>query len=116
MDSEHVVALITAPSAEVGERIARALVEGGLAACVNLVVPVRSIYTWQGKTSDDEEVLLVAKTTRAGFEGGFVELVASMHPYEVPEIIALPIVSGFRGYLEWIESVTKAGHDGNATA
>ena len=108
MDGEYVVALITAPSKDVGERIARALVENKLAACVNLVAPMRSVYIWEGKTCGEEEVLLVAKTTLAAFEGGFVPLVSSLHPYQVPEIIALPIVRGSRGYLEWIERATRA--------
>jgi periplasmic divalent cation tolerance protein len=108
MDGESIVALITAPSKEVAERIARALVENRLAACVNLVAPIRSIYTWEGKTCDEEEVLLVVKTTLAAFEGGLMPLVTSLHPYQVPEIIALPIVRGSRGYLEWIERATRA--------
>ncbi len=108
MDARYVVALITAPSREVGERIANALVEGRLAACVNIVAPVHSIYTWEGKVAHDEEVLLVAKTTHSVFDGEFQAVVRSLHPYEVPEIIALPIVSGSDAYLQWIEGVTRA--------
>lgn len=102
MDAEYVIALITVPSQEVGEGIANALVERRLAACVNIIAPIRSIYTWEGKVCNDQEVLLVAKTTREAFDGRFVPAVKSLHPYDVPEIIALPIVSGSDSYLQWI--------------
>ncbi len=108
MDVRYVVALITAPSREVGERIAHALVEGKLAACVNIVAPIRSVYTWEGKTCDEGEVLLIAKTTIERFEGEFMAAVRALHPYQVPEIIALPVVSGSGAYLGWIESATSA--------
>ncbi|HOG47888.1 MAG TPA: divalent-cation tolerance protein CutA [Anaerolineae bacterium] len=108
MGTNQVVALITAPSREVGERIAQALVEGTLAACVNIVAPIRSVYTWEGKTCREEEVLLVAKTTLAVFQGPFVPAVKALHPYDVTEIIALPIVAGAGDYLQWIERATQA--------
>jgi periplasmic divalent cation tolerance protein len=112
MDAQYVVALITAPSREVGESIASALVQRKLAACVNIVAPIRSIYTWEGKLCHDEEVLLVAKTTREVFQGEFMPAVKSLHPYDVPEIIALPIVGGSSDYLEWVEGATKAVDSG----
>ena len=108
MDAEFVVVLITAPSKEVGESIADALVQQKLAACVNMAAPIRSVYTWEGKVCHDEEVLLIAKTTLEVFQQDFISTVKSMHPYDVPEIIALPIISGSGDYLQWIESVTRA--------
>ena len=108
MAAEFIVALITAPSREVGERIADALVQGKLAACVNIVGPIRSVYTWEGKMCHDEEVLLVAKTTLEVFQREFMSAVKSLHPYDVPEIIALPIIGGSGAYLQWVESATKA--------
>ncbi len=108
MDAQSVVALVTAPSREVGERIANALVEGKLAACVNIVAPIRSVFTWEGKMCHDEEALLVAKTTLEAFQRGFVSAVKAIHPYQVPEIIALPIIAGSSDYLQWIQSTTQA--------
>ncbi len=108
MDAQHVVALITAPSREVGELIANALIQRRLAACVSIIAPIQSTYTWEGKTCSDQEVLLIAKTTRVAFERELVAAVQSLHPFDVPEIIALPIVSGSSAYLTWIEQATRA--------
>ena len=103
----HVV-LVTAPDAEVGARIARALVAEGLAACVNLVPGVRSIYRWQGAVHDDAEVLLIAKT-RAALVSALGDRVRALHPYELPEVIALPVATGSEPYLEWLRSAAEAG-------
>ena len=95
------------PTSEDAERIAGALVERSLAACVNVVPGVTSFYRWKGETARDSEWLLVMKTTTARFEG-LREALLELHPYEVPEIIALPIAQGHAPYLEWIdESVTR---------
>ncbi len=99
---DYLVVFITAPSEEVGEQIARALVEQKLAACVNIAAPVRSIYVWEGEVQDDAEVLLIAKTRAAVFAEKLVLAVQAIHPYDVPEIIALPIARGAQGYLGWI--------------
>jgi len=100
------LALATFPSAEKAAEIARVLVEERLAACVNIIPAVRSIYLWDGKVCDDSEVLGIIKTTRERFDelgARYVEL----HPYDVPELIALPIVAGNAPYLDWlIESVS----------
>jgi len=101
---EYIVVLITAPSKKAGAEIARALLEQRLAACVNIVSPVESLYVWKGEIHDDEEVLLIAKTKRAIFEEELVPAVRAIHPYEIPEIIALPIVVGSRQYLDWIDA------------
>jgi uncharacterized protein involved in tolerance to divalent cations len=104
--SDHLVALCTVPNAEEGARIGRALVEERLAACVNIVDGLRSIYLWKGAVSDDKEALLVIKTKPALFESLKVRVVA-LHPYEVPEVIALPIVAGHEPYLAWIDESVK---------
>lgn len=105
--SDHIVVFCTVPNADEGARIGRVLVEERLAACVNLVDGLRSIYLWKGAVSDDKEALLVIKTKPAQFEPLRARLVA-LHPYEVPEVIALPIVAGHEPYLAWIdECVTK---------
>jgi periplasmic divalent cation tolerance protein len=99
--------LSTCPEAEMAGRIARTLVEERLAACVNQVSGVRSTYRWQGRVIEEAEVLLVIKTTRERFDalrGRLLEL----HPYEVPELIALEIVDGHVPYLEWIAAETTA--------
>jgi periplasmic divalent cation tolerance protein len=104
---EHIVVLMTAPSAEVAGAIARALVGEGLAACVNIVPGVRSIYRWQGGLCDDAEVLCVMKSRAERFEA-LRARAAALHPYEVPEIIALPIAAGHAPYLAWIDSLCGA--------
>jgi periplasmic divalent cation tolerance protein len=95
------VVLLTAPDVEVGTRLARALVAEGLAACVNVVPGVRSVYRWQGELHDDAEVLLVAKT-RADRAEAFGVRVRELHPYELPELLRLPVVGGSAGYLDWV--------------
>ncbi|NPV86436.1 MAG: divalent-cation tolerance protein CutA [Anaerolineae bacterium] len=98
--------LITVPSLEVGRNIAEVLVNQRLAACVNIVPHIRSLYIWEGKLCDDEETLLMCKTRSSLFEEHFLPTVKLLHPYEVPEIIALPIVKGLPAYLEWVAQAT----------
>ncbi|MCJ7533366.1 MAG: divalent-cation tolerance protein CutA [Anaerolineales bacterium] len=105
--TDPIVVLITAPSKEVGKQIARVLLEQELAACVNIISSIDSIYTWEGKICNDEEVLLVVKSRAELFENQLVPAVQAIHPYRVPEIIALPIKMGAKSYLDWIEAVTK---------
>jgi periplasmic divalent cation tolerance protein len=105
--SERVVALSTVATASDAERIARALVERGLAACVNVVPGVVSIYRWQGAVHKEQELLLVIKTRAEALEPLRAALV-SLHPYEVPELVAWPIAAGHEPYLRWIdESVAR---------
>ncbi len=101
-----IVILVTVPSNEVGRQIAAALLEGRLAACVNITAPLRSLYTWEGTIHDDEELLLIVKTRAELFERA-AAAVRAAHPYQVPEIIALPIAAGSETYLKWIEDVTS---------
>ena len=99
--TDKVVVLVTCSSAEEAGRIARALVEERLAACVNVSSPIRSVYRWQGKLTDDEEVLLVIKTTRELFDP-LRRAVEKLHSYQVPEVICLPVIDGAPNYLNWI--------------
>jgi periplasmic divalent cation tolerance protein len=102
------VALSTFPSPDKAAEIARVLVEEQLAACVNLVPAVRSIYRWQGQVSDDAETLAIIKTTRERFEALRARLV-ELHPYEVPELIALAIEAGHAPYLDWVSATCNPG-------
>jgi periplasmic divalent cation tolerance protein len=102
MADRILVALITAPSREVAESIARMLVEKRLAACVNILPPVRSIYRWEGKVSEEDEVLLLVKTRPELFSTRLLPAVQEMHPYQLPEIIALPVEAGLEDYLKWV--------------
>jgi len=97
--------LTTAGSQEEAQKIAQALVERRLAACVNVVPRIRSIYRWQDKVEDAEEWLLVIKTTGAAF-GRVRDAIAELHSYELPECICVGIEDGSAEYLKWIaESV-----------
>src|SRR5271157_3770139 len=101
--------LTTAGSEKEAQTIARSLVERRLAACVNIVPQVASIYRWQGKVEEAREWLLIVKTTTEAF-GQVREAIAELHSYDVPECICLTIEDGSPNYLEWIaESVSSAG-------
>lgn len=104
-EAEFMVVLVTVGSRGEGETIARKLVEEGLVACVNVVGPIRSIYLWKGQVSEDEEHLLIIKT-RDQVLGAVEERVGELHSYEVPEVVALPIVGGSAAYLEWLRAST----------
>lgn len=107
MDASHIVVLITVPSEEIATKIAATLLKTKAAACVNILPGVRSMYNWKGKVCDDQELLLVCKSRAALFETLLVPAVKSAHPYELPEIIALPIVAGSPDYLAWIDENTR---------
>ena len=104
-EAVHVV-LVTAPDPEVAAQLARRLVEEGLAACVNLVPGVRSIYRWQGALQEDAEVLLIAKTPAARVDA-LVTRVHALHPYELPEVIALAVAAGNEPYLDWVRTAAE---------
>jgi len=100
--TDKIVVLSTCGSPKEAEQIARSLLEKRLAACVNILPRVRSLYRWKGAIEDDQETLLLIKSNRALF----LELRAEidkLHSYEVPEVIAIPIVDGSERYLEWID-------------
>ena len=98
--------LSTCPDPETAARIARALVEERLAACVNRLTGMDSTYRWQGNILDEREVLLVIKTTRERF-GALRQRLVELHPYEVPELVALEIRDGHSPYLDWIAAQTE---------
>jgi periplasmic divalent cation tolerance protein len=105
MDDARIVVLITVPSAELGQKIARELVEKRLAACVNILPPMRSIYTWEGRIMEEDEILLLCKTRMELFEDRLIPAVRALHPYQVPEILALPVQAGLKEYIDWIGDV-----------
>ena len=100
-----IVVLVTCPSQEVGEKIARAVVEDRLAACVNIVPGLNSVYRWKGKVCQDPESLLVIKTRRTKLSA-LSRRVKGLHPYSVPEVIALPVIAGSGPYLSWVRNST----------
>jgi len=102
---ENIIVFITASKEEETAKIARALVEARLAACVNIIKNIRSIYSWQGKIEDEPEVLMIVKTQRKLFDALSMK-VRELHSYTVPEIIAMPIVEGSKDYLKWLKEVT----------
>lgn len=102
----HVVVLVTTSSTEEAERIGHTLVNRKLAACVNIVNPIRSIYRWQGQVEDGQEVLLIIKTTATHLDAVAAK-VTELHSYQVPEIIAVPVVAGSQAYLKWIDEETQ---------
>ena len=100
-DVAALVVLSTFPDADTAARIARTLVELQLAACVNVVPAVRSIYRWEGKVCDEAETLAVIKTTAERY-AALAAKIAELHPYQVPELIALPLADGHPPYLAWL--------------
>jgi periplasmic divalent cation tolerance protein len=102
---EKILVMITTGSEEEAAGIAEGLLEERLIACANLVGGIRSLYRWQGKVCDDREILMLCKTERRLFSR-LSEKVKSIHSYEIPEIIALPLVEGWPPYLEWVEEET----------
>jgi len=105
--ADYILILVTAGSEPEAEKIARALVEERLAACVNIISPIRSIYRWEGKVQDDHEWLLVIKTQATHF-AAIEARVKALHSYQVPEVIALPIVAGSEQYLGWLVSESES--------
>jgi len=107
VDVEFILVLITCPNKEVSEQVASALLDQKLAACINTMTPVTSLYTWKGEINRDEEMLLIVKSRADLFESELIPAVKAVHPYEVPEIIALPVIMGSEDYLGWIREVTR---------
>ncbi|HEV2704089.1 MAG TPA: divalent-cation tolerance protein CutA [Steroidobacteraceae bacterium] len=105
-DAPAILVLCTCPDDSVALDIARELVTQGLAACVNRLAPITSIYRWEGRICEDSEQLLLIKTTPARYEALEMRLKA-LHPYETPEIIALPVVAGSHPYLTWLATATN---------
>jgi periplasmic divalent cation tolerance protein len=102
---DEIVVLITASKKDEAVIIGKVLVDEHLAACVNIVPEVRSLFFWEGKTQDEQETLLIVKSRLAHMEK-LVSRVKSLHSYAVPEVIALPIVAGSADYLSWLRERT----------
>ncbi len=104
--TDYGVIFITAASREEAEKIASALVEQKLVACVNILSGITSVFWWEGNLCKEQEVFMMAKTEMKHFPQ-VAETVKKLHSYQVPEIIMLPIVQGSADYLQWIQEVTK---------
>jgi periplasmic divalent cation tolerance protein len=103
--SRIVVVFVTCPNRRAAERIGRTLVEEHLAACANILQGLTSIYRWEGKVCRDPEVLVLLKTRRSCFPA-LARRVRELHPYSVPEIVALPVALGSPAYLAWVAAAT----------
>jgi len=102
----YIVVLITTPSRDISEKIAKEIVERRLGACVNIIPNVKSMYWWKQKIEKSDEEILIIKTRLDKFQD-LVALVRELHTYTVPEIIALPIIMGNDDYLKWIDDNLK---------
>ena len=105
--TEVVLVLCTCPDEAVARKIARALVEERLAACANRVTGVASTYRWQEAIHDHAEVLLLVKTVRERFDA-LRERIVALHPYELPEVIAVDVAAGLPAYLAWVAEQSRA--------
>ncbi len=103
----YIVVLVMTPSREEAEKIARRLLEEKLAACINIVGDVKSLFWWQGRIDEASEALMIIKT-RLDLLEKLIETVRKLHSYTVPEIIALPIIAGHADYLKWIDESVKS--------
>jgi periplasmic divalent cation tolerance protein len=103
---ETYLVITNLPDRDSAAKLAHVLIERRLAACVNILSPCRSVYRWQGKIEDAEEFPVLIKTTRERY-AELEAAIRSGHPYELPEIIAVPLAGGLSAYLEWVESETR---------
>jgi len=104
--TDKVVIFVTAASPDECKKIARHLVESRLAACVNITQPIESVYRWQGQIAEEREFLLIVKSTRELFPE-IKTAISSIHSYQTPEIICLPVSDGSPSYLQWIADSVK---------
>jgi len=102
----YVVILVTASNKKEAHKIARSLVEKKLAACVNIIENIESVFRWEGKIDTAKEFLLVIKSKKTSL-AAIIKLVKSLHSYQVPEIIAFPIVGGYGPFLRWIDESVR---------
>jgi periplasmic divalent cation tolerance protein len=103
METSALFVFTTCPDTTTAQTLARALVDEGLAACVNILPGVQSVYRWKGETESADEILLLIKTP--GERYGEVERrIVALHPYELPEVVGVPIVNGLAPYLAWLEN------------
>ncbi len=103
--TSHLLILCTCPDQATAQNIADQLVDQALAACVNILPGLTSVYQWQGKREIAQEHLLLIKTTDTAYPA-LEQAITELHPYELPEVIAVPIAQGLNGYLQWIEQQT----------
>lgn len=108
MNPKSLIVLCTCPDEATAERLAGSLVQEQLAACVNAVPGVTSTYRWEGKVQQDREVLLLIKSTESAY-GRLEARIRELHPYELPETVAVPIVRGSRAYLRWLQEAASGG-------
>ncbi|MDO9119766.1 MAG: divalent-cation tolerance protein CutA [Nitrospira sp.] len=99
--SEIIVVFVTVPGLKEGSRISRAVLTSRLAACVNVIPGIRSMYQWKGKLVQEKEAMLVMKTTRLRYRK-LEQKIKQLHPYELPEVIAIPLICGSSQYTEWV--------------
>jgi periplasmic divalent cation tolerance protein len=105
--NKPILVIVTAPDNIIARKIASALIEKEIAACVNISPSWTSVYRWEGEVQEDVEVLMFIKTRAGIFESKLVPCIQELHPYDLPEIIALPIKEGEPNYLEWIVDSVK---------
>ena len=105
IESQILVVLSTVPSQETGRELARKLVDKRLAACVNVIPGLVSIFEWDGKLTEDSEALMVIKTTDKSLDS-LISTLSEIHPYDIPEIIALRVEGGHSAYMDWVRSMT----------
>ncbi|MGL5360873.1 MAG: divalent-cation tolerance protein CutA [Shewanella sp.] len=106
MQDNYLLVFTSCPDAPQAERLGRALVEARIAACVQLSAPIQSIYCWEGQLCQEQEVSVQIKCLQSRY-GQLEQLVQQLHPYQVPEIIAVPVTHGLPAYLDWIKDNTQ---------
>ena len=104
--TDAVLVLTTLPNADAASELAKTVVNEKLAACANLFPAVRSVYRWQAKLQDENEVLVLLKTRQEHFER-LKARILELHPYEVPEVLAIPVEQGYQAYLDWLAKETS---------
>ena len=105
---EIVLVMTSASDLLLAKRIAHLVIEEGLAACIHIGAPILSVYSWKGDVEGAEEIPLQIKTTQAR-QAALISRIKALHPYEVPEIIVLPVIGGYGPYLEWVRETTRSG-------
>jgi len=112
MSTEYQIVLNTCPDQASADKLAAALIDQGIAACVSIVPGIRSLYRWQGQIESSQEHLLLIKTTRSHYNS-VQQLICTQHPYELPEVLAVPIEQGLGDYFNWIDSNLSRHNDNN---
>jgi periplasmic divalent cation tolerance protein len=103
-DTDYQLLITTCPNSEIANKLAQTLLENHLAACINIIPHIQSVYEWEGKIVTDAEVLLLIKTRRERYVA-IEQTLLEEHPYDVPELIVLPIETGLPSYLAWLDNV-----------